>query len=635
MCGFLLIASLAGDRPLPHDRRELDRLRDTLRSRGPDAGETWINANATAALMHRRLKVIDLEGGRQPMSSADGRFHLVYNGEIYNYRELRRELEADGHVFRTRGDTEVLLAAYIRWRADCVGRLNGIFAFAVWDADERSVFAARDHCGVKPLYHGIWKQILYVASEAKAIIADPRIERRLSPEALDLYFHHGYVPAPWAIWRGMHKLEAAHRIRFELGADESPRPTESERYWQPPFGRVAVNDDDRARVLEQLDETLRQAVRRQTVSDVPLGAFLSGGTDSSLIVSYLSELSSEPVNTFSVGFEEQRYDERPFARAVAEHYSTRHHELVLRTDSLALVSELSEPFDEPFCDPAGLPTALVSRLAREHVTVALSGDGGDETHAGYRRYLRQTQMEWIDRLPTSLRRGLIAKVAALAPSWKRRSALEQLSRDLADRYDAVMHTVPWDHRASVYQPTLLAELAERHGGRTPTGAPRYWRELLEDLPSSTALLDRLQAFDLKAYLPEQLMTKTDRASMNVSLEVRVPFLDLDAISFAARVPAGMRIEKGRTKPLLRELLARRMGEQFANRKKHGFQVPMAGWFRRLPRERLQEVLVPESVEPWLDRTALTRLLLDSRHGLTFAWPFAVFAAWQQRYQARP
>jgi len=635
VCGFLLIAALDEDRPLPHERRELDRLRDTLRSRGPDAGATWVDANSTVALMHRRLQVIDPAGGRQPMASADGRFHLVYNGEVYNYRELRRELEADGYGFRTRGDTEVLLAAYARWGADCVDRLNGIFAFAVWDAESRCVFAARDHCGVKPLYYGIWNDILYMASEAKAIVADPRIERRLSAEALDLYLHHSYVPAPLAIWRGMHKLEAAHRVRFDRTDEARSEAVQPERYWQPPFAHVAAIESSREQILEQLDQTLREAVRRQMVSDVPLGAFLSGGTDSSLIVSYLSELSPEPVDTFSVGFEEQSYDERPYARAVAERYSTRHHELVLRTDSLELVSELSGPFDEPFCDPAGLPTALVSKLAREHVTVALSGDGGDETHAGYRRYQRQAQMSWIDRIPRGVRRSLLAKAASVAPSWRRRSALEQLSRDLADRYDAVMHAVPWDHRASVYRRSLLADIRAANDGHPPTGAPSYWRELLEDVPATAPLLDRLQAFDLKAYLPEQLMTKTDRASMNVSLEVRVPFLDLDAIRLAAAIPAAMRIEKGRTKPLLRELLARRMGERFANRRKHGFQVPMAGWFRRLPRRRLQEILVPESIEPWFDRSALTNLLLDSPRGLTFAWPFAVFAAWQQRYDAQP
>ena len=340
MCGLLVIASLEEDRPLPHEARQLDQLRDTLRSRGPDAGETWIDASRRVALMHRRLSVIDVAGARQPMASPDGRFHLVYNGEIYNYKELREELSELGYAFRTRGDTEVLLFAYIQWGEQCVDHLNGIFAFAVWDAEEQRVFAARDHCGVKPLYYGIWNNTLYLASEAKAIIADPRVPRRLDPEALDLYFHHSYVPAPWAIWEGMRKLQAAHHIAFDLGPNATSELPQAKRYWQVPFGRTEESHQTREQILDELDDTLRTAVKRQTVSDVPLGAFLSGGTDSSLIVSYLSELSSDPVNTFSVGFEEKKFDERPYARAVAERYSTNHHELVMDTGNLEAMSRL-------------------------------------------------------------------------------------------------------------------------------------------------------------------------------------------------------------------------------------------------------------------------------------------------------
>ncbi len=628
-----MMASVNEDRPLPHRPSELDRLRDTLRSRGPDAGETWIDAAGRIALMHRRLSVIDLAGARQPIASPDGRFHLVYNGEIYNYRELRDELESNGSAFRTRGDTEVLLAAFMQWGESCVDHLNGIFAFAVWDAEERRVFAARDHCGVKPLCYGIWNGTLYLASEAKAIIADPRVERRVDPEALDLYFHHSYVPAPWAIWKGMRKLEAAHRIEFDLGPDATHELPAAERYWQVPFGRVEESHSDRAQLLDELDATLRTAVKRQTVSDVPLGAFLSGGTDSSLIVSYLSEISSEPVSTFSVGFEEKKYNELPYARAVADRYSTDHHELVMGMNDLEMVSRLVEPFDEPFCDPAGLPMLMVSALAREHVTVALSGDGGDETHAGYRRYLRQRQMAWVDRIPRAVRTQLIGSVAAIRPSWKRRGALEQASRGLVDRYDAVMCTLPWAHRQSLYKSSFAAVLRGREYSRAQPGAPGWWRELAEQLPAGASILDRLQGLDLAAYLPEQLMTKTDRASMGVSLEVRVPFLDLDAIALAARIPPAMRVDGGTTKALLRELLSRRMGPGFANRKKHGFQVPMTKWFRGLSRGRLEEILVPEGIEPWMDRDRVRALLLDSKRGLEFAWPFAMFGAWQKKYQA--
>lgn len=619
------MASTSDERPLPHTPQQLDTLRDTLQSRGPDAGETWLNASRTIALMHRRLSVIDLQGARQPFASQDQRYHLVFNGEIYNYRELREQLKTKGHKFRTLGDTEVLLESYLEWGSDCVHQLNGIFAFAVWDAKERSLFAARDHCGVKPLYYGVWNDTLYLASEAKAIVADPRVGRRLSPEALDLYFHHSYVPAPYAIWEGMRKLEAGHRINF------APSPGVPERYWSPPFGRVEISTHSREELLDELEATLKTAVKRQTVADVPLGAFLSGGTDSSLIVAYLSDLLAEPIDTFSVGFEEKKYNELPYAKAVAERYQTRHHEITMATANLDLLSRLVAPFDEPFCDPAGLPTMMVSELARKHVTVALSGDGGDETHAGYRRYLRQQQMAWVDRLPSVVRKGVFGRLASLAPSLKRRGALEQASRDAVDRYDAVMCTMASVHRQSIYASKVRSAL-EARPGCSDAGAPAWWRELAQAHPSGSALLDRLQALDLQAYLPEQLMTKTDRASMSVSLEVRVPFLDLDAINFAATIPPSLRAGSGKTKSMLRELLIRRMGADFANRKKHGFQVPLTSWFQQLPREEAERILLPPGIEQWIDRDRARALLFESKRGLEFAWPFAMFGAWQTRYE---
>ncbi len=629
MCGLIALAALHGDRRLPHAPAEFDRLRDSLVHRGPDAGESWVDSTRRVALLHRRLKVIDLEGGRQPMVCPAGRFHLAYNGEIYNYPELRAELAGGGFPFRTQSDTEVLLAAYAAWGADCVRRLNGIFAFVVWDARERTLFLARDPCGVKPLYYGEWGGVFYAASEARAIVADSRVPRRIDPEALDLYFHHSYVPAPWTIWRGMRKLEAGHRLTLRL--DGVPRALpEQESYREPPCGTVVAAPAREEELLDELEATLRAAVRRQTVADVPLGAFLSGGVDSSLVVAYLAECSNRPVQTFSVGYDEPQFDERLQARRVAERFGTQHHELHMGAESLEGLPRLAQAYDEPFADTAAAPTAAVSRLARDHVTVVLSGDGGDETHAGYPRYLRMEQLRRLDALPAGLRRAVFAPLAAAAPSWKRRGLFELAGQDVADRYDALTTKVPRVHRFQAYSEEFRALLRQGPQENVGPGMAGWRRRLLERCGEGASLIDRLQCLDLASYLPDQLMTKVDRASMFVSLEARVPLLDADALRLAARIPAEWRVRDGRPKYLLRKLLTRHMGQEFADRKKHGFRVPKESWLRTLPRERLEERLFPEGVEAWIDRRGLCSLLFDNRRGLEFAWPFLMFAAWYRQ-----
>jgi asparagine synthase (glutamine-hydrolysing) len=634
MCGLITLASTRAGTRLPHGPEELDALRDSLAHRGPDAGETWTDEDGRVALLHRRLKVIDLDGGRQPMPCHRGRYHLVYNGEIYNFRELQEELAGQGYPFHTRSDTEVLLAAYATWGAECVQRLNGIFAFVVWDAQQQTLFFARDHFGVKPLYYGEWEGVIYVASEARAIVADRRVPRRIDPEALDLYFHHSYVPAPWAIWQGMRKLKAAHRLSLDLAGEWRGFPAQ-ESYWSMPYVASAPEPASEEELLERLDATLRRAVRRQTISDVPLGAFLSGGVDSSLVVSYLAEYADKPLLTFSVGYEETKFDERPYARQVAQKYGTEHHELLMGPESVGIIPQLAEAFDEPFADTAAAPTAAVSRLAREHVTVVLSGDGGDETHAGYPRYLRMDQLRWLDTIPGGLRRAAFGPLAALAPSWKRRGMFELASRDLADRYDALTTKVPWTHRHDAYSDDYRATLRTLSADNVCAGMTRWRRELLAGLPVDASPIDRFQYLDLVSYLPDQLMVKVDRASMLVSLEARVPLLDIEAATLAAHIPASWRVRDGRPKYLLRKLLARRMGPEFAERKKHGFRVPKENWLRTMPRAELEEQLFPEGAGAWLDRSRLCTLLFENPRGLELAWPFLTFGAWYRRYGGTP
>ncbi len=630
MCGFIGIASTRRGIPLPHERREIERMRDSLLHRGPDAEGLWVSDDGRIALGHRRLRVIDLVGGAQPMAGRGGRLQLVYNGEIYNYRELRTELEKGGRRFSSQSDTEVLLAAYEAWGEGCVERFNGIFAFAVVDLDLGSVFAARDPFGVKPLYYGWWDERLYVASEAKAIVADPRVPRLVDPLALDLFFHEGYVPAPRSIWQGMRKLPAGSHIRFPIDGDWTGFG-EPVRYDRPPFPADDLLEGPEERILDELEEVLRTAVSRQVVSDVPLGAFLSGGIDSSLVVGYLAELSREPVRTFSVSFRDDANDEAHWARAVSERYRTRHERIVIEAEGIEDLESLAWAYDEPFADPAAVPTAAVSAVARRSVTVALSGDGGDETHAGYPRYRRMVQQEPLDRIPQGVRAGVLGPLAALAPSYKRRGGLEQGMRDPASRFDAMTWEIPPVHRRALYSARFREAL--RDGPEGPVGGIRAWRRrVYESVPEGASTLDRFQYLDLATLLPERLMPKVDRASMRVSLEARVPFLDPDAVRFAARIPPSLRIHDGRPKYVLRRLLARRMGDDFVDRRKQGFSVPTRRWIETLPEPALVTALLPPGVERWLDRSRIRSRVVGHRRGRGLAWPLLAFAHWVRAYE---
>ncbi len=611
-------------------RSELERMRDVLRHRGPDAAGLWIADDHSIALGHRRLSVIDLSGGAQPMAAQGGRIQLVYNGEIYNFPELRAQLEQHGRTFATCSDTEVLLAAWQVWGPACVERLNGIYAFAIADLDAGLLFAARDPFGVKPLCYGWWDDRLYIASEAGAIIEDARVPRAVDPVALDVFLHEGCVPAPFAIWRGMRKLPAGCTIRFPMAPHWTGLP-EPERWTRPPFPAEAPHDLDEPALLDALDDVLRGAVRRQMVSDVPLGAFLSGGIDSSLVVSYLAEAAAEPVRTWSVSFDGDPNDEAPWAHAVAQRYGTVHERIVMDRMRLQDLADLAPSWDEPFADPAALPLAALSVAARREVTVALSGDGGDETHAGYPRYTRLRSQQWIDRVPLAWRAPASRALSRLRPSFKRRGALEQLGRAAADRFDAMTWEIPPAHRRALYSEEMLTAL--RAAGEPVTGGMRAWRrDVFDALPLDTDMLDRLQHFELATLLPERLMTKVDRASMRVGLECRVPLLDPEAVAFAGRIPPRLRARDGRPKYVLRQLLARRMGADFVARRKQGFTVPVRRWLQEEPDARLLDGLLPSGIERWLDPARVRRVIVEHPRGRDLAWPLLAFAHWVRAFR---
>lgn len=631
MCGFLVVASTEPGVPLPQSDAELVRMRDVLLHRGPDSAGMWVAEDRGVALTHRRLEVIDLEGGAQPMTGSDSGVRLVYNGEIYNYRELREQLRAKGRRFRTESDTEVLLAAYETWGAAGVTRLNGIFSFVLWDPRSRQLFAARDPLGVKPLYYGWWDGRFYAASEAKAIVSDPRVPRSVNPAALDLFFHEGYIPAPSTIWDGMKKLPAGHHLTVPLMPTDSGTP-EPHRYYDPPFARVEAMDVGEAEVLERLEHTLSRAVKRQMVSDVALGAFLSGGIDSSLLVGYLAEHASGPLETFSISFENDPGDEAPWAEAVSRHYGTRHNRIVMGSGGVQRLERMAWMHDEPFGDPATVPTSVLSEAAKGTVTVALSGDGGDETHAGYPRYRRMRQMAVMDHVPLAVRKALFGIPARIASSYRRRGALEQLQRDAVDRYDAMTRQMPPHHRRAVYAAGLVRALAGLDGGLADRARPGRRAAF----PSGHGdMLDRVQRLDLLTYLPEQLLQKVDRASMSAGLEARVPYLDLDAVDLAARVDPSLRMADGRPKYLLRRLLAARLGADFVERPKQGFTVPAGRWIAAIPAADLEAALFTPGVEHWIDPDRVRSHVLRSPRGRGFLWPLLAFAYWVRAYEPLP
>jgi asparagine synthase (glutamine-hydrolysing) len=563
MCG---IAGRFNFDPLaPVDRDVLEAMTDALTHRGPDAAGYHVAGGV--GLGHRRLSIIDLSTGDQPLANEDGTVWTIFNGEIYNFAEVRAELAAHGHRFRTNSDTEVIVHGYEQWGERCVDRFRGMFAFAVWDATERRLMLARDRLGVKPLYYAALPgRGLVFGSELKSLLEDPDVPREWRADALDAYLTLLYVPAPATIYRGINKLPPAHVLVAEKGT------IRTSRYWDLTF----TGDGDPAReaeYLEQLDALLTESVRLRQVSDVPLGAFLSGGIDSSAVAAYMVETSRRPPLTISVGFDEARYDELSHARRVAEHLGCEFHPRTVTPDIVALLPKLAWHFDEPFADSSAVPTYYVSKAARELVTVALSGDGGDELWAGYTRHRVE---HWEQRVRKAL--GPAARAAGavahgLPLSVKGARALRHLAADPADAY-AIKHAYGMfepDAKTRLYSGDFAAAL---HGS-DPLAAFRdvYLR------CGSADPVDRALYVDVHTYMVDDILTKVDRMSMAVSLEAREPLLDHRLLEFAASVPVSLKLRDGRGKYLLRKALDRRIPREILDRGKHGFEAPIGEWLR--------------------------------------------------------
>jgi len=627
MCGICGIFHTR--EPAPVDRGILEGMNESQHHRGPDEG--GIHLEDGVGLGHRRLSIIDLSSGQQPMYTPDNRVVVVYNGEIYNFQELVAELSAMGFVFRTHCDTEVILHGWRAWGEDCVTRFRGMFAFALWDRDRQCLFLARDRLGIKPLYYAPLPdgQVLF-GSELKSLMAHPALPRAMEPRAVEDYFAYGYVPEPRTIFQHALKLPPGHTLTLGRG-----QPVPAPRaYWDAPFRPLgAITEAD---ACVELVARLKEAVRIRLVAEVPLGAFLSGGVDSSSVVAMMAQLNDDPVKTCSIGFNDPRFNEAAFASQVAERYRTDHHLQQVDPDDFALLDKLAELYDEPYADSSALPTYRVCELARRSVTVALSGDGGDENLAGYRRYRWHAYEERVRSLvPQGLRRPLFGTLGSLYPKadWapkvlRAKSTLEALARDPVEGYFHSVSIMGDDLRRRLFSHQFRAslqgyeavEVLREHARRAPDPRP----------------LPLVQYLDLKTYLPGDILTKVDRASMAHALEVRVPILDHQLVEWMSGLPLDYKLRGREGKYLLKKAMEPHLPHDILYRPKMGFSIPLASWFRGPLKTRLRDsVLGAEMADTGLfDMAFLTRLVDQHQSGIRdFSaplWSLLMFQAFYRR-----
>lgn len=648
ICGFI-------DDSLQQSTDELRALAtnmsDCLRHRGPDDAGIWVDAEAGVALGHRRLSIIDLSPlGHQPMFSASGRYVLIFNGEIYNFKMLRAELEKLGHKFRSHSDTEVMLAAFEQWGAlPATQRLNGMFAFALWDRRERRLHLARDRMGEKPLYYGRRDQTFLFASELKALRAHPSFKGEINREALALLMRYGYVPAPLSIYAGIFKLPPARMLTLDFSgaARVLPQPV---AYWSLAEavhnGAARAFRGDAREAAAELEALLRDAVKLRMEADVPLGAFLSGGIDSSTIVALMQAQSARPVKTFTIGFYESSYNEAVYAKAVAQHLGTEHTELyVTPEETRAVIPRLASLYDEPFGDSSQIPTFLVAEMARRHVTVSLSGDGGDELFCGYRRYFIGQQI-WnkIAWLPLAARKALAHALVALPVGLLNRSlgrlqnATARFSRpgEVGDKLHKFAALLPSRDVDDFYEHLISFW---HNSGEIVAGAAAA-PNLYAGCNHAGDLADarqRMMYLDAMYYLPDDILVKVDRASMGVSLEARVPLLDHRVVEFAWQLPLHMKLRSGQSKWLLRQILHRYLPASLMERNKMGFGVPIDAWLRGPLREWAEALLNEQRLRregffhPRPIRQKWEEHLSGQYEWQQHLWNVLMFQAWQEQW----
>ena len=631
MCG---IAGFIGTHPsIESDEARGETLRamtDCLRHRGPDDRGTHLLPHA--ALGHRRLSIIDLETGHQPMSLPDNSATIVFNGEIYNFQEIRKELEQRGHTFRTHSDTEVLLHAYSEYGEACLDRLNGMFAFAIWDERKQRLFAARDRMGQKPFYYALREGCLLFASELKSLLRHPALRPKITPRTLARYLGFGYAPAPDTIYEDVYKLSPGHKLAFESG------DLSISRYWEIDFERADLCGLSGKALQARFLDVFRDAVRLRLISDVPLGVFLSGGVDSSAVVAMMCELMpASQVKTFAIGFREKSHDESGYARLVAGHFGVDHHEKLLDEDvMLERLPSLIAGMDEPFADSSLCPTSLVSEFARSKVTVALGGDGGDELFAGYNTFHLDRLTAWYALLPRLLRKQVIERgVGLLAGACGRPGAAAYVG-DAADA-PAPWRLMMWSE--AVAKPALMETILAVPPSAVPSPEAIY-ADTVEHYRRGPrrSRLARVQFQYQRQYLPDDILTKVDRASMAHSLEVRAPLMDPRVVDFANALPDRMKLRYGRGKRFFKEALRGRLPDAILDRPKKGFGIPMDDWLRSALRPAFERTCSPERIrEQGLFRPEpLQRLWAEHQSGRRnhggLLWTFLAFQLWHERHE---
>ncbi len=620
MCGILGVIDRKGVDP-----SLLIQMRDSMAHRGPDDSGLWINHNRTVGLAHRRLSIIDLsEAGKQPMSDNKGDVWITFNGEIYNFPEIRDELKKKGYLFKSQTDTEVILYAYQEWGTDCLKRLNGMFAFGIYDEKKKLLFLARDRVGKKPLYYTLSQEGLTFASELKALLIDKKISREIDLQALNHYLTFGYIGGDLCIFKNIRKLLPAHALTYETQSGK----TNIWKYWD--LTGILEENFSEDELLQELEERLEDAIRIRLKSDVPLGVFLSGGIDSSLVVAILSRITTEPVKTFSVGFEENRYNELPYARIVANHFKTDHHEIMVRLDSFSELPKLIEQFDEPFADSSMIPTYYISKVTRNYVKVALSGDGGDELFGGYKSYLGTLIHHHIaNRIPLAFREGL-AKLAKWVP--KKIKERQQLLRLPYDSYGAFIDRSIFKFFDGVSRQSLLEDDILSSLNSSFWEPEHSIRNLIEHAHQN--LIQAMTYVDFKTYLPDDILVKVDRASMFVSLEVRSPLLDYRIAEFSFKKISGHLKVKGITsKYFLKRLAKRVLPGQLPLNRKWGFSIPINDWFREPLFSQIKDRLL-EDPNIFFRKSYIRQLLKEHQLGIDHSgrlFILLVFSLWRERF----
>ena len=624
MCGICGIYNLDG---LSVDRDLLKRMNSTMVHRGPDDEGYFIDENI--GLGHRRLSIIDLNTGQQPIFNEDGTKVIVFNGEIYNFPDLKTELETKGHWFKTKTDTEAIVHGYEQWGADCVSHLRGMFAFAIWDKKEKSLFLARDRLGKKPLYYYADEKKIIFASELKAILEDKRVQRELNLEGLSDYLSLGYVPAPKSIFKHISKLLPGHTLLYKNNN------LLLRKYWDLQFNpRQDVSIDQ---YCDAILETLKESVKMRLVSDVPLGAFLSGGIDSSAVVALMASLKKEPVITNSIGFTEKEFNELGYAKETAEYFKTDHREYTVSPDAVEIVKKLSWHFDEPFADSSSIPTYYVSKMTRQSVTVALSGDGGDENFGGYRRYyFDRLENEIRNFIPQPIRRYLIGNIARLYPKadwlpqvFRAKTLLTNISKDPINGYFNSM---------SLFLPPMKEKLLSGDFKANLKGydSAGVFRDYYNNSDTEDPL-SRTQYIDFKTYLVDDILTKVDRASMANSLEVRVPLLDHVFVELIAQIPSHLKLNGRTSKYIFKKALGGILPTEIMDRKKWGFGIPVGKWLRKEIREVAEETLFNQrsDVKSFFNQKYVKWLWEQHLSGMRDftqpLWTLLMFQLWADRF----